>query len=55
MVIVLGDLPTFPNKEIIVKLHYKCKNCGCNTYKTNVGDLMEKSIQKRVEEYKIAN
>ena len=51
MVIVL-DKPTFPNENIIVKLHYKCKSCGCNVYKTNICDVAEEVIQKMINNYK---
>jgi len=50
MVIVL-DKPTFPNEKIIVKLHYKCKKCGCNVYKTNVCEVAEEVIQQKAREY----
>jgi C4-type Zn-finger protein len=54
MVIVL-DKPTFPNEKIVVKLHYKCKKCGCNVYKTNIMELAEELIQKKVKEFQCEN
>jgi len=53
MVIVL-DKPKITNEKLEIKLNYKCKNCGCNVYKTNIGELMEEAIQNKIKEYKPA-
>jgi len=50
MVIVL-DKPTLPNERLVIKLHYKCKNCGCNVYKSNIAELAEEVIQKKLKEF----
>jgi len=54
MVIIL-DRPKFPNEKIIVKLHYKCKHCECNVYKTNICDIAEEYLQNKIKGYHESN
>lgn len=49
MVIVL-DKPKLPNERLIIKLHWKCKNCNCHVYKTNILELAEEAIEKKMNE-----
>ena len=48
---IVNDKPVFPNKNIIVKKHYKCPKCGCNVYDTNMLDILDEPAIPRNKFY----
>jgi len=46
IMVIVNDKPVFPNKDIVIKKHYKCPKCGCNVYDTNVMELLDIEFKK---------